>query len=277
MDQIFAIANQKGGVAKTTTAVNLASSIAARGHRVLLVDFDPQANATSAVDFDLNLKPNLNVYRAILDPDRISDHIYSTNVPHLDLIPSTTDLVGFEIEALDLEQREYCLFNLLKNLRKLYDYIFIDCPPSLGLLTLNALTAADGVIVPLQAEYFALEGLGKLLETVELVSGGLNPSVQIRGIVLTMFDSRNNLSHQVEREIKNHFQNLLWRTKIPRNVRVSEAPSFGKPVISYEPKSPGALAYFELAKEFLAKFSTKTNETQPYSSTDNTSTERTTI
>jgi len=261
--KIVAIVNQKGGVGKTTTAVNLATSVAQFAKNVLLIDFDPQGNATSGLGIEKNsLKKT--VYDLILDESSFSEVIISTPVDFLDLIPANLDLIGAEIELVNLPAREYKLKNALEKIprvnqprfdsearRALYDYIFIDCPPSLGLLTLNALTAAKSFLIPLSCEYYALEGLTHLLKTVNLVRDNLNPDLVLEGVLLTMYDSRVKLSEQVKEEVEKFFQDKVYQTIIPRNVRLAEAPSFGKPVLLYDPNSKGAFAYLDLAKEIL--------------------------
>jgi chromosome partitioning protein len=251
---IVGICNQKGGVGKTTTAINLAASLAAAEKKVLLVDFDPQSNTTSGLGIQKN-SINSNIYKLISDEAFLEPQ--KTILPYLDLIPGTPDLVGAEVEMVGLERREFLLKERLEPYRDRYDYIFIDCPPSLGLLTLNVLSAADFLIVPVQCEYYALEGLADLMKTVELVRASLNPKLMIGGILLTMYDSRNNLSHEVVGEIRKHFGDLVMQTVIPRNIRLSEAPSHGKPALLYDVRSRGAESYLELAQEFLAKLGHK--------------------
>lgn len=248
MGKIIAIANQKGGVAKTTTAVNLSSCIAALGHKVLLIDIDPQGNASSGLGVD---KDNLGycIYDVLINDLSIESVINKTEIDGLFVVPATIQLAGAEIELVSAISREQKLKKALKSVKENYDYVFIDCPPSLGLLTINALTAADSIIIPIQCEYYALEGLGQLLNTIELIRKHLNPNLEIEGVLLTMFDARTNLAIQVVEEVKVHFKNKLYRTIIPRNVRLSEAPSHGKPIILYDPKSRGAEVYQELAKE----------------------------
>ena len=252
MTQIIAVANQKGGVGKTTTSVNLASALAQSGCRVLVVDLDPQANATTALGSD-KYALERHVYHALVGDIGAREAIVPTGVPGLDLLPAGTDLTGAEIELVSALARETKLRQALGPIESSYDVILLDCPPSLGLLTVNALTAADSVLVPLQCEYYALEGLSSLLRTIDLVRRSLNPRIRIHGILLTMFDRRNRLALQVEAEARSHFPDLVYGTRIPRNVRLSESPSFGKPVLMYDSTCSGALAYQALADEVLAK------------------------
>jgi len=250
MAKIISVANQKGGVGKTTTAINLSASLAVAEKRTLLIDIDPQANSTSSFGFDKN-EIDETIYDAIMRGDGFQTVIRKTALPFLYLIPSNTDLIGAEIELIGELGREQKLKVLLEEIESEYDYVLIDCPPSLGLLTVNSLTASHSVIIPLQCEYFAMEGLGQLMRTISLIRSRLNPSLSIEGILITMFDGRNNLAHQVVREVQNHFGNRVFRTIIPRNVRLSEAPSHGKPVILYDVHSKGAESYLNLAKELL--------------------------
>jgi chromosome partitioning protein len=248
MTRIVAVANQKGGVGKTTTAINLGASVASRGYRVLLVDFDPQGNASSGIGYTRD-RIELSIYDALTGEVAMEDVIRPTEITTLFVVPSTTDLVGAEIELIGAERRERYLANALAPVAAGYDYVFIDCPPSLGLLTVNGLAAADDVIVPIQCEYYALEGLGQLLRNVGLVQSNLNQSLDVRGIILTMYDARTKLADQVESEVRNYFGPKVYRTVVPRTVRLSEAPSFGQPIIVFDSTSRGASAYRDLAKE----------------------------
>jgi chromosome partitioning protein len=251
--RVIAIANQKGGVAKTTTAVNLGTALAVAGRKVLLVDIDPQGNATSGLGID-RARLTRCIYDLLLGEASEEDVLVSTQVPGLDMIPATINLAGAEIELVNMENREKLLRIALLLLRQRYDYILIDTPPSLGLLTVNALTAADRVLIPMQCEYYALEGLGQLLQTIKLVQQRLNPQLQLEGVLLTMFDARTNLAIQVVDDVKEYFRRTggkVFSTVVPRNVRLSEAPSFGKPVLYYDARSRGSLVYQDLAQEVM--------------------------
>jgi chromosome partitioning protein len=252
MGKVIAIANQKGGVGKTTTAINLGASLAILEYKTLLIDADPQANSTSGVGFDpKNIKTS--VYECIIDDLDANNIILNTQTPYLDLLPAHIDLVGAEIEMINLPSREKMMRRVIQKVKDKYDFVLIDCSPSLGLVTVNALTAADSVIIPVQCEYFALEGLGKLLNTIKIVQTRLNPDLDIEGILLTMFDIRLRLSKQVVEEVKTHFQQMVFDTIIHRNTRLSEAPSFGETVIMHDATSIGAINYLNLAREILQK------------------------
>lgn len=250
MGKVIAIANQKGGVAKTTTAVNLGACLAKEGKKVLLIDNDPQGNATSGLGVD-RIRLTRCIYDALINGISLKDIKMNTEWENLDVIPATIQLAGAEIELVSAISRESKLKRAIQAIKDEYDYILLDCPPSLGLLTLNALTAADSVLIPIQCEYYALEGLGQLMNTIQLVQKHLNKDLDLEGIVCTMFDARTNLSIQVVEEVKAHFKNKLMKTIIPRNVRLSEAPSHGMPIINYDSKSKGAEVYMELAKEVI--------------------------
>ncbi|MDQ3191586.1 MAG: AAA family ATPase [Bacteroidota bacterium] len=268
MGKIIAIANQKGGVGKTTTAMNLAASLAVLEHKTLLIDADPQANATSGVGFDpKNIKTS--VYECIVNEIDPRDIILNTETPNLFLLPAHIDLVGAEIEMINLPNREKMMRSAIGNLRNDYEFIIIDCSPSLGLITLNALTAADSVIIPVQCEYFALEGLGKLLNTIKIVQSRLNPDLEIEGILLTMYDVRLRLSNQVVEEVKTHFQQMVFDTIIQRSTKLGEAPSFGETIIMHDATSKGAINYLNLAREILQKNQlTRLNESEKIIETD---------
>jgi chromosome partitioning protein len=252
MGKIISLANQKGGVGKTTTTINLAASLAVLEQKVLIIDADPQANATSGLGFDLK-NVQSSIYECIVDEVEAEKVILKTDIANLDIIPSHIDLVGAEIEMLNLPNRERVLKNAIEHLKNVYDFIFIDCSPSLGLITVNALTAADSVIIPVQCEYFALEGLGKLLNTIKIIQNRLNKNLEIEGFLLTMFDGRLNLSNQVYDEVKRHFQDMVFETVIQRNIKLGEAPSYGKPVILYDASSKGAINHMNLAREILQR------------------------
>jgi chromosome partitioning protein len=252
MVRTIGIANQKGGVGKTTTAINLAASLAVLEFKTLLVDADPQANSTTGIGFDLqNIQKSL--YDCMVNQESAKEVILTSEIPHLHLIPSHIDLVGAEIEMINYPNRETVLKNILHEVRDEYDFIIIDCSPSLGLITVNALVAADSVAIPVQAEYFALEGLGKLLNTIRMVQSRLNPELAIEGILMTMYDGRLRLCNQVVSEVRRHFDEMVFDTIIHRNTRISEAPSVGKPVILYDAESKGTINYLNLAKEILQK------------------------
>jgi len=250
MAQIICIANQKGGVGKTTTAINLSASLAVSEKHTLLVDCDPQANATSGLGIDA-AGLDKTLYDGMLGRIEPRRMVMDSMIPSLKLIPSNVELIGFEVEMMDAPEREKALKRILADLNGSFEYIILDCPPSLSLLTVNALTAADSLLIPLQCEFYALEGLGQLLQTVKRIRQVLNPALRIAGILLTMFDKRTNLSYQVAEEAENYFKNLVFKTIIPRNIRLSEAPSFGKPILLYDATSTGARSYIELAREIL--------------------------
>jgi chromosome partitioning protein len=263
MSKIIALANQKGGVGKTTSSINLAASLAVLEYKTLLVDADPQANATSGIGFDPRTIKN-SIYECIINEVEPADAIQKTETPNLDLLPAHIDLVGAEIEMINLPNREYKMKAVLEKIKDQYDFVIVDCSPSLGLITINALTAANSVIIPVQCEYFALEGLGKLLNTIKIVQNRLNPALDIEGILLTMYDVRLRLSNQVVEEVRTHFENLVFNTIIQRNTRLSEAPSFGMSVIMHDATCKGAINYLNLAREILRNNGlVKDEETNP--------------
>lgn len=255
MGRIISIANQKGGVGKTTTAINLSTVLAKRNKKTLLIDMDPQGNATSGVGIEKNLEKS--IYNVLIEENSIGEAILKTNIKNLDICPSTINLAGAEVELVSMMSREMRLKEKLENIKNNYDYILIDCPPSLGLITLNAFTASNSVLIPVQCEYYALEGLGQLLNTVKLVKKHLNKDLEIEGALLTMFDTRTNLSKQVVDEVKKYFGDKVYKTVIPRNVKLSEAPSYGMPITVYDSRSKGAKCYDKLGKEVI-----KNNEEQ---------------
>ena len=257
MGKIIALANQKGGVGKTTTTINLAASLATLEKTVLVIDADPQANASSGLGVDIH-DLDCSLYECLIGEADVREAIYTTDIDGLDIIPSHIDLVGAEIEMLNIDKREKVVSNLLSTIRNDYDYILIDCSPSLGLITVNALTAADSVIIPVQCEYFALEGIGKLLNTIKIIKSKLNPRLEIEGFLLTMYDSRLRLANQIYDEVKRHFQELVFKTVIQRNVKLSESPSHGIPVILYDADSTGSKNHLALAKEIINKNEAKT-------------------
>ena len=252
MGKIIAIANQKGGVGKTTTAINLGASLAVLDYKTLIIDADPQANAGSGLGFDPR-KVEISIYECIVGKNDIEEGIRETDTPNLYILPSHLDLVGAEIELIDLDNREKLVKKALTSIKEDYDFIIIDCSPSLGLITVNALAAADSVLIPVQCEFFALEGLGKLLNTINIVQRSINPNLQIEGILLTMYDSRLRLSKQVIAEVRRHFKDIVFDTIIHRNIKLGEAPSFGQAALMYDLKSKGAINYLNLAKEVLKK------------------------
>jgi chromosome partitioning protein len=257
MAKIMSIANQKGGVGKTTTAVNLSACLASADFKVLLIDMDPQANATSGLGI-LPSRLKLSIYDVLMNDFDMKEIVISTEIANLWIAPSKIDLTAAELELVSIISRETQLKKKIKDVEPFYDFILIDCPPSLGLLTINAMVASHSMLIPLQCEYYALEGLSKLLSTIDLIKDNLNKELTIEGIVLTMYDPRNNLSREVENEVKEYFKELVFNTKIPRNVRLSEAPSYGQPIITYDVKCKGAESYIELAKELLGKYEKET-------------------
>lgn len=249
MGKIISVANQKGGVGKTTTAITLSSILAKKGKKVLLMDADPQGNATSGLGIEK--EQQFSIYDVLIEDIEVENTLQSTQVKNLDLCPSNINLAGAEVQLVGLENREFRLKNKLENIKDKYDYIIIDCPPSLGLVTLNAFTASNSVLIPIQCEYYALEGLGQLLNTIELVRSHMNKELKIEGALLTMYDARTNLSNQVVNEVKKYFGDKVYKNVIPRNVRLSEAPSYGMPISLYDPRSKGSKAYEKFAKEFI--------------------------
>lgn len=252
MGKVISIANQKGGVGKTTTAINLAASLAAIEHPTLIIDIDPQSNSTSGLGIDSKTVTN-SIYEIMIGSAEISESIRQTELDFLDLVPAHINLVGAEIEMIDREERERILKKAIADVRERYDFVIIDCPPSLGLLTINALTSSDSIVIPVQCEYFALEGLGQLLNTIKIVRQHLNPQLDIEGVLLTMYDNRTRLSNQVAEEVKRYFDDRVFKSVIARNVRLAEAPSFGKPALLYDSMSVGAKNYLSLAREIIKK------------------------
>lgn len=255
MGKIIAIANQKGGVGKTTTAVNISTILAKKGRKTLMIDADPQGNATSGLGIDKNVE--LSTYDILIGDTKINETLQDTQIKNLKVCPSTINLAGAEVELVSAEEREFRLKKKLDEVKEEYDYIIIDCPPSLGLITLNSFTASDSVLIPVQCEYYALEGLGQLINTINIVKKVMNKKLEIEGAVLTMYDARTNLSNQVVKEVNKYFENKVYKTVIPRNVKLSEAPSFGMPITVYDPRSKGARCYEKLAKEILKANDTK--------------------
>lgn len=249
MGKVISIANQKGGVGKTTTAINLSTILAKKGKKVLLIDADPQGNGTSGLG--INKEQKFSIYDVLIEDIEIENTLQKTQIKNLDLCPSNINLAGAEVQLVSMENREYKLRNKIENIRDKYDFIIIDCPPSLGLITLNSFTASDSVLIPVQCEYYALEGLGQLLNTIELVKKHMNKDIKIEGALLTMYDARTNLSNQVVKEVKRYFENKVYKNVIPRNVKLSEAPSYGMPITLYDPRSKGAKSYEKFVKEFI--------------------------
>ena len=249
MGKIISIANQKGGVGKTTTAINMSTILAKRGKKVLFIDADPQGNGTSGLG--VNKEPKFSIYDVLIEDIEVENTLQKTQVKNLDLCPSNMNLAGAEVQLVSMEDREYRLKTKLNNIRDKYDFIIIDCPPSLGLITLNAFTASNSVLIPVQCEYYALEGLGQLLNTVELVRKHMNKDFKVEGALLTMYDARTNLSNQVVKEVKRYFEDKVYKNVIPRNVKLSEAPSYGMPITLYDPRSKGAKSYEKFTREFL--------------------------
>ena len=249
MGKVISIANQKGGVGKTTTAINLSTILAKKGKKVLLIDADPQGNGTSGLG--INKEQKFSVYDVLIEDIEVENTLQKTQIKNLDLCPSNINLAGAEVQLVSMEDREYRLKTKLDNIRNKYDFIIIDCPPSLGLVTLNAFTASNSVLIPVQCEYYALEGLGQLLNTIELVKKHMNKDIKVEGALLTMYDARTNLSNQVVKEVKRYFEDKVYKNVIPRNVKLSEAPSYGMPITIYDPSSKGAKSYEKFAKEFL--------------------------
>ncbi len=252
MGKVISIANQKGGVGKTTSAINVSAGLAVLENKVLLIDADPQANATSGLGFDPK-NVRTSIYECIVDNVNPSEAILHTKTPNLDILPAHIDLVGAEIEMINMENRERMMTKVVRQLKEQYDYVLIDCSPSLGLITVNALTAADSVLIPVQCEYFALEGLGKLLNTIKIVQTRLNPTLAIEGILLTMYDVRLRLSNQVVDEVRSHFKEMVFETIIPRNTRLGEAPSFGESIVMFDAESKGSISYLNLAREIMQR------------------------